>query len=182
MGVLVRQTPWWYSHGCRFVLGVKTHVQPGVWRVRLLYLQTKRGIGGWAVVKRLKWVWERAIPWGVLQIQPTKYDRFSKDALWCEASYASSSPSRKPFSESFSSRLPKFQCHMWKLEAPKPWNFLELSSQHVTPTTPFFPWSAYQGFHTCDSLLFTRWLKVSMWIKINPKVFVFMGYLNWVLV
>ena len=70
-------------------------------------------------------------------------------------------------------------CESWKYQS------LEYTGFEF-PTCDFdycsFPYSTHQGFHICDSLPFTRWLKVIMQIKINPKVFVFMGYLNWVLV
>ena len=49
-----------------------------------------------------------------------KFDSLLKNVLWHVTSCISSRPSQMPSNEIFSSPLPNFQYHMWKLEALEP--------------------------------------------------------------
>jgi hypothetical protein len=84
-------------------------------------------------------------------------NRLSKNALWCDTSYAFSCPSWKPSNESFSSHLPKFQCpihlalHCY-YEWPK-WYYFILNATYDWSLLTMIWW------HPC-----TRW-------QLNPYIF-----------
>ena len=146
----------------------------------LFYYLTKKVILRWAVDESLQWAWEHVILWEIFQIQPTKDDRLSKNALW-HKTYASSCPSRKPPMRVFQVTSSNFSaiCESWKHQSFE-WMGFEIPTSGSDYC--FFCWSAHQDLQTRNFSPSTRWHKVSMWIKTNSKVFVFMSYLNWVLV
>ena len=118
-------------------------------------------------MKTYNYLWKHRIPWKFLQILPTTYARLLRNELGNETSYLHALLKNLP-NESLWSYIFEYYCHMWKLEAPKPWKggiwvpnmWLQLSFLSLR-------WSS--SFHTCKLSLFTWWLKITMWIEINPK-------------
>ena len=120
-------------------------------------------------------IWERIVSLRAcdflgksLQLQPRKYDRLSKNTIWHETSYASSCPSRKTFRWEFFKSPPQISVPYVKVESILALNKWDLSSQHVTPTISSFLKVLKRLSYVRFFVPFTRWLKVSMWIKSIP--------------
>ena len=80
----------------------------------------------------------------------------------------------------FSSHCPKFQSHLWKLGLPKPWiDMIWVSNMWLQ----LILISLRCPSRLSNCKIFTFYLTVqSVHVsEINPKVFIFMGYLNLVL-
>ena len=146
---MMRLTPWCFPHGCIFLPNICPLFSKTTWKWDCLIDTPKRRIGGQGDVENSKLALESIIPCRVSELSQQNtigHQRMHFDVNNHMYLHALS----WKCSNEISSHLPKYKCHMWKLEAFKSWiDVIWIPNMYIQLL--FHSLRCQHGFHTWNA-------------------------------